>query len=234
MRRIQPTGPYRIAGYCFGGNIAYEMARQLEEAGQTVGLLALLNAWPANAGHDRITWSPRSAVKFAGNLCYWAMRWYQWPVQTRLRFFRWKVQTMQKKISRWFRGRTARSANEVELLVDLSDISASERKLWQAHLQALNAYHPRPYGGKLTLLRTTGYPFFSSFDYAHGWRALVGERVDVRFVPGMHETIMVDPFVASLARELHSLLDTLASAPGPLVDSSGLLAAPRARATNIP
>lgn len=202
MRRLQPRGPYRLGGYCFGGNIAYEMACQLEAAGETVSVLALLNAWPANGGHNRIAWSPRTSVKFAVNLGYWTMRWWQWPVKTRLRFFSWKAQTAKKKISRWLAPARRRHEGEIELLVDLTDVSAGEKTLWQAHLQALHAYHPRPYGGQITLLRTTGYPFYSSFDYAHGWRALAGERVAVRMVPGMHETLLVDPFVASVAREL--------------------------------
>jgi len=232
MRHIQPHGPYRLGGYCFGGNIAYEMACQLEAAGETVSVLALLNAWPANSGHDRITWSPRTAVKFVVNVGYWTMRWWQWPVKTRLRFFSWKVQTAKKKISRWLGGRRPRSEGEIELLVDLSEVSAGERKLWQGHLRALNAYHPRPYGGTITLLRTTGYPFYSSFDRAHGWRALVGHRVAVRFVPGTHETIMVDPFVASLARELRSQLNAPATAPRPRLDSSPLLDQARANPPN--
>ena len=232
MRHIQPHGPYRLGGYCFGGNIAYEMACQLEAAGETVSVLALLNAWPANSGHDRITWSPRTAVKFVVNVGYWTMRWWQWPVKTRLRFFSWKVQTAKKKISRWLGGRRPRSEGEIELLVDLSEVSAGERKLWQGHLRALNAYHPRPYGGNITLLRTTGYPFYSSFDRAHGWRALVGHRVTVRFVPGTHETIMVDPFVASLARELRSQLNAPATAPRPRLDSSPLLNQARANPPN--
>ena len=41
LRQMQPTGPYYLGGYCFGGNVAYEMARQLSEQGQSVGLLAL-------------------------------------------------------------------------------------------------------------------------------------------------------------------------------------------------
>ncbi len=206
MRRVQPHGPYRLGGYCFGGNIAYEMACQLEAAGETVSVLALMNAWPANGGHDRIAWSPRTAVKFAVNVGYWTTRWWQWPLRTKVRFFTWKVQTLKKKISGWLGRRKIRSGSEIELLVDLKDVSVGERKLWQAHLQALNSFHPRPYGGTITLLRTPGYPFYSSFDYAHGWRALAGERVEVRFVPGMHETIMIDPFVTTLARELKSRL----------------------------
>ena len=43
MKGIQPEGPYRVAGYSFGGVVAYEMARQLEAGGETVAFLGLLD-----------------------------------------------------------------------------------------------------------------------------------------------------------------------------------------------
>ncbi len=43
LRAIQPAGPYRLAGYSFGGIVAFEMAQQLRRAGQTVELLFLLD-----------------------------------------------------------------------------------------------------------------------------------------------------------------------------------------------
>ena len=43
LRRIQPHGPYQLAGNCFGGWIAIEMARQLYAAGEPVGALLLID-----------------------------------------------------------------------------------------------------------------------------------------------------------------------------------------------
>ncbi|HTQ31720.1 MAG TPA: SDR family NAD(P)-dependent oxidoreductase, partial [Opitutaceae bacterium] len=43
MRAIQPEGPYRLGGHCFGALLAYEIARQLHAQGQPVALLALLD-----------------------------------------------------------------------------------------------------------------------------------------------------------------------------------------------
>jgi amino acid adenylation domain-containing protein len=42
MRRIQPNGPYFLAGIMCGGRVAYNMAEQLHAQGQKVELLALL------------------------------------------------------------------------------------------------------------------------------------------------------------------------------------------------
>ena len=45
MRSVQPEGPFLLGGWCNGGLVAYEMARQLHAAGQTVDLLVLMDAF---------------------------------------------------------------------------------------------------------------------------------------------------------------------------------------------
>lgn len=44
IRLVQPKGPYRLLGWSFGGSLACSMAAQLEEQGEKVALLALLDA----------------------------------------------------------------------------------------------------------------------------------------------------------------------------------------------
>ncbi len=41
IRDIQPNGPYQIAGSCFGNLVAYEMAQQLENQGESTILIAM-------------------------------------------------------------------------------------------------------------------------------------------------------------------------------------------------
>ncbi|NEA98888.1 type I polyketide synthase [Streptomyces sp. SID13726] len=44
VREIQPTGPYRLLGWSYGGMVAHAMATALQEAGERVELLALLDS----------------------------------------------------------------------------------------------------------------------------------------------------------------------------------------------
>ena len=46
IRRVQPRGPYRLGGFCFGGVVALEAARQLRAAGEMIALLALVGIGP--------------------------------------------------------------------------------------------------------------------------------------------------------------------------------------------
>ncbi|KTD11896.1 Polyketide synthase module [Legionella gratiana] len=45
IKKIQPTGPYFLMGYSFGGTVFYEVAHLMRQEGQEVKLLALIDSW---------------------------------------------------------------------------------------------------------------------------------------------------------------------------------------------
>ncbi|WP_433201389.1 amino acid adenylation domain-containing protein [Nocardia sp. CA-107356] len=54
IRAVQPTGPYHLLGWSFGGIIAHAMAAKLQAAGETVGVVALLDTDHADIDSDTI------------------------------------------------------------------------------------------------------------------------------------------------------------------------------------
>src|SRR5262249_4771405 len=50
LRDVQPSGPYALLGWSFGGLVAHSIATRLQEAGEEVALLALLDSYPAGRG----------------------------------------------------------------------------------------------------------------------------------------------------------------------------------------
>ncbi|MFJ9033253.1 amino acid adenylation domain-containing protein [Streptomyces sp. NPDC102274] len=46
IREVQPSGPYHLLGWSFGGLLAYAMATELQQHGQDVALLSLLDVFP--------------------------------------------------------------------------------------------------------------------------------------------------------------------------------------------
>ncbi|MEI8153544.1 MAG: AMP-binding protein, partial [Hyphomicrobiales bacterium] len=46
IRKIQPSGPYNLLGWSFGGLVAHAIATQLQDMGEQVALLALLDSYP--------------------------------------------------------------------------------------------------------------------------------------------------------------------------------------------
>ncbi|MCE4538920.1 alpha/beta fold hydrolase, partial [Pelomonas sp. P7] len=45
IRRVQAHGPYHLAGWSIGGNIAYEMAQQLHQSGERIASLGMIDTY---------------------------------------------------------------------------------------------------------------------------------------------------------------------------------------------
>lgn len=56
MKRVQPLGPYLLGGWSFGGEVTFEMVRQLEALGEEIGFLAFIDApGPQDGGQKDIS-----------------------------------------------------------------------------------------------------------------------------------------------------------------------------------
>ena len=53
LKHHQPKGPYLLGGWCYGGQVAQEMACQLEQAGEDVRLLVMLDSHAIASGELR-------------------------------------------------------------------------------------------------------------------------------------------------------------------------------------
>lgn len=61
IKEVRPEGPYHLLGWSFGGLLAYEMAVRLRAAGDEVGVLTVLDSFPAptrpTSGTNRSGWA---------------------------------------------------------------------------------------------------------------------------------------------------------------------------------
>jgi pimeloyl-ACP methyl ester carboxylesterase len=62
---IQPEGPYTLLGWSFGGNIAHRIATRLQEGGERVEHLVLLDSLPGGHEHHKRDWTPRELREVA-------------------------------------------------------------------------------------------------------------------------------------------------------------------------
>ncbi|QKW49146.1 non-ribosomal peptide synthetase [Streptomyces buecherae] len=70
IRTVQPHGPYRLLGWSVGGVVAHTVAVRLQEAGERVELLALMDAYPSDQWRDLAipaqADAPRALLRMAG------------------------------------------------------------------------------------------------------------------------------------------------------------------------
>ncbi len=209
MRAFQPEGPYAVGGYSLGGWVAFEMARQLEAAGQKVSLLALIDSWPR-----QVTVSPVSGIgKWLRN----APRWFAedvrnvGPTNSPGRGLRRMAGVLSKEWRHWVATKKGVTSwrDMPGLPPDLhpEELSESILRTYEANFAAFIKYQPRPWPGSATLFRAQAQPLFGCQEPDLGWRQWAQAGVTVEEVPGNHSSAMREPNVRTLARKLQAALD---------------------------
>ncbi len=204
LRARQPQGPYLLGGYCFGGVVAYEMARQLEAQGAKVGLLALINCSPPNTDYEHpdrrsVAWK----LKFARNIGFWIGCFlFRWTLRERRDFVQWKLAVLRRRATGavWAPEQAQLALTDLDELLNLADYSVNQRELWQHHVRLLRAYRPASYGGRVTLFRTRGHALVTSFDEHYGWSELARGGLTMKILPGGHGNILDEPHVRAVAK----------------------------------
>jgi len=209
IRNFQSHGPYYLGGYCFGGNVAYEMARQLKAEGEEIGLLILLDSAPANAGYEKMRWwQPSFPYRFLRNLYYWWLDFRNLPLKQQCAFVARKARAMGRKLLWKVRRKNGETEPvDLEVVIDLNHLPENEHRLWEIHLLALAHHAQQRYEDPVVLFRTRGQAMFCSLDDDLSWGRLVQGGVTVREIPGSHENIFMEPNVQHLAGELGKCLE---------------------------
>ena len=195
IAEIQPAGPYHIGGFCGGGIIAYEMARQLRARGEQVAPLLLIDARPPNMAY-RPDWA---LARLAATLMRLSPR-LQRALFLRLKGYRKHSQASGRKgplvwvsLLRRKLGRQLGSVRARAMGYRVGD----PRSLYAEHRDRMSTHMPGSYSGSLVLFRSSyreGRPWFDS---AASWEML-GAIEEVHRIPGDHRTC-VTTHVADLA-----------------------------------
>lgn len=204
MQTVQPAGPYYVAGYSFGGLVAYEMAQQLHAQGHEVPLVALFDtrqlSYRKNKGSSLL-----SSLKMVGAYARRLRELLAEPggralLRSRLRnkavqvlFFKLPVGTLIRHFYK---------ADSRPLPRTLAMIQA-------ANIEAAVNYKPRPYPGRLTVFRVEERSVVDRFDHYLGWNGLAEGGVEVHEVPGNHVTVGEEPNVGVLAEKFKLSLQTV-------------------------
>lgn len=188
IRRAQPHGPYRIGGWSMGGLVAFDIARQLEAAGDEVALLALLDtAVPSPFG------SPLSDGVLAAIYAANAAASLGVPFELPLDFSSW---TLAPQL-RWISERLGLPAHGHDDQPEMMRHFA----VFKANVAASRQYQPRMVRAPTLVIGAADSP-----NHTAGWAgAVMGECTVVR-VPGTHYTLLQAPQVGRVATTIRTAL----------------------------
>jgi thioesterase domain-containing protein len=186
IRTVQHTGPFRLAGASFGGTVAFEMARQLAERGEVVGLLALIDT-PGPGHMPRRLHLEADIFSYYQTLMGGAVSSSESPLTALSEFREW----------------IARSDLAVRYVPDSNEGEAERLlRLFQSHSEAMWAYVPRRYSGSLTFFKAHDRDAFNPAHPERAWIGLAELGTTVIEVPGNHITMNLRPHVDVLASRL--------------------------------
>jgi thioesterase domain-containing protein/acyl carrier protein len=201
IRRVQPTGPYFIGGYCMGGTIAYAVAQQLQAEGEKIALLALFDT-PNWAGVGPLTFWQR--VYYNGErITFHATNVLSLSSSERGKFLDEKLASLRSRIPVWLRIVYKKVFARPDVYV--SQTSALAR-VWEANLRACASYNPQPYLGTVTDFRPAKqYRMLRKSNLK--WKELATAGQEVVVLPVNPPAMLSEPFVSHLAAALRKFLD---------------------------
>jgi len=205
IRAAQPEGPYLLGGSSMGGTLAYEAARRLHAAGDTVSLLALFDT----PGRGEM---PRELEDDAAILAYLVGD---------------AVPVTADELRRLdgddqIRHVLALAADAGTLPPDF-DAGQAHRllKVFKANSMAMRAYDPAPQPGRLVFFRARERRAGDPAHPERSWIDLAEGGIEIHQVPGNHLTMFHHPHVVELGRRLRRCLEhgdpdgPQRTAPGP-------------------
>ncbi|MEW5928296.1 MAG: amino acid adenylation domain-containing protein, partial [Gemmatimonadota bacterium] len=196
IREVRPSGPYRLGGWSMGGVIAFEMARQLEAAGEEVESLVLIDSqvpW-LNKRKTSTPGSERIVQAFAQDLGLPAGLLPAPGPEDRESG---ELEYLRRMLEK------ARAKGMLPKDLDLARMQHLYG-IFRINLVALLEYRPESYGGHITLLRARKRRLMDRLfgKRAYGWERVVRGGIEVRTVPGTHSSMLSKPHVETVAREV--------------------------------
>lgn len=198
LERCVPTGPVSLAAVSLGSVVAFELARQLRERGRKVALVALFDA----AGPDAYRLGLTSAQRL-----------------------RTHAAELSSQPSRYLSRVSDNVRDRVQRTVQVQSIKARERlglqvsdelkirRFVEDNWASQQAYEFTAYDGAMVIYKAGDDPFnLHMVKHGMGWSDVATGPFKVTVVGGEHLSMLADPYVPELARELAADLATHAGA----------------------
>ena len=185
IKTVQPQGPYLIGGHCFAGWVAYEMAHMLEQNGDKVDLLVLVERGGKGKAYDFY----KPYLKKLYN------NWYQLSKLS----YRERMAYATNKIKRKFDSNVNDKEPDPHAALKESGVVLNNstdyiQESWRREQRRASAhYNPQPYSGPAALYYARWGGRKSFFCPKGGMGGLLSGQVDVHEYPGYHNSIAKEP-----------------------------------------
>ncbi len=204
LRAFRPKGPYILGGFCNGGLTTFEMARRLQADGEAVELVILIEAVAPTHRFRRlhgmiqrfdlwVSLDPERAIRWHYNLRHYDTRLEElghMASRDRAAFIRnWIIRRVKAFRSRPTPSRAVADSTPRPEASAAPAPSNIDESTVLAYRRAVAGFIPRPYQGRVVLLRAAEAPLLRPDDPTLGW-CRVAPDCEVHVIPGGHVTAL--------------------------------------------
>lgn len=220
VRLVQPKGPYLLGGFCNGALVAFEMARQLEVAGELIDAVVMIGADGSNFRYRHVDSIARRLSQISGDddaaraARFLELRRKAMDVEAwgRSQMMRIRAATsdplhVPRRLMELARGHRDETAPAPDAPPPMPPVAgAANPAVVQAYTDAIDAYMPAPFHGHVILVWAQDDPTPEG-GITYGWKA-VCEDVQVVTVPGdHHSSLALEENLRELAARLLPVLE---------------------------
>lgn len=191
IKAVQPVGPYHFVGVSFGGWVAYEIAQQLRQQGDTVNLVGLFDSYCP------VTFRRYRLQRMQRHLQNLRTKGLQYGVDKSQRLLR----KVRNKVMKPTTGDTPQSQGLPDGWSQ-ADREAYELLRPDMHEDVNRDYEFTPYPGEIELFRSQEDP-----DPKLNWRQLASQGLIIHDIPGDHLGMLREPNVQVIAERLRTKLN---------------------------
>lgn len=198
IKKINPNGPYALAGFSFGGVVAFEMTRQLMEQGKTVSLTGLLDSY-VDSSYYYASLSRKKLIRYYDiNHRRWD---YLMEMLTSWKSFKMRINAKKEHLLRiYFGKKDTMTEHEVLALEQFIKANRMVQKI-------VDCYHLKPQNFEVDLFRAKDDESYKLDTMYLGWKKAALEGITIHNIPGDHLDILAPPNDKVLARMLQKILD---------------------------
>jgi len=194
-----PDGPYLIAGYSFGGYIAYEMVRQLLEKGKEVAVLMMFDTNLQEPFHqyNLVKKLLKKSVRQIHKLLFRVRSISKYPKENAeyLKIY------YSRRLNGLIRITDFLDEQDPENLPEFMQVIANKLHT------AFNKYRIEPIDVKIDLFKAKERFYFVDDPKYLGWKDYALRGVNVHTVPGDHKDMFTPPHDTALAAVVQKRLD---------------------------
>lgn len=194
-----PIGPYAIAGYSMGGIIAYEMAKQLKEAGKKVEMLAMIDTNVQESFQAPINNILRKIERQVDKLLFRAVSFYRHPVSN--------VDYLSQTFGHQLKTFLTKSGIRNKYIA--SELPEYMQNVVEKLEAACARYVIKPYNLKIDLIKAEQRFYYIDDPKYLGWSNYALDGIITYDVPGDHEDMFHSPNDMILAETLQKRLNEI-------------------------